>query len=78
MNAIRQWLESLGLEKYQRSFAENDIDVDILTDLGDDDFKLPGQPWYTRFGQKFLCSANLSPGTLKMRKQPDYFSRCRR
>ena len=34
---VAQWLESLGLGKYQEVFAENDIDLDVLAHLTNQD-----------------------------------------
>jgi class 3 adenylate cyclase len=39
MQQILDWLEALGLGQYAQRFAENDIDVDILSDLTDQDLK---------------------------------------
>ena len=36
---IRQWLEQLELGKYADLFAENDVDLDVLTELSDDELK---------------------------------------
>ena len=36
---IWQWLEDLGLGKYGDVFVENGIDVDVLSDLANDDLK---------------------------------------
>jgi class 3 adenylate cyclase len=36
---IGKWLEGLGLAKYAGLFAENEIDLDILADLTESDFK---------------------------------------
>ena len=36
---IKQWLEGLGLGQYAQAFAENKIDLDVLTDLTDADLK---------------------------------------
>lgn len=34
-----KWLAGLGLEQYAESFAENDIDMDVLAELTDEDLK---------------------------------------
>jgi hypothetical protein len=39
MQQIADWLQKLGLGKYARSFAENDISSTILPDLTDQDLK---------------------------------------
>ncbi len=36
---IAKWLEGLGLGRYAQAFAENDIDVEVLSRLTDDDLK---------------------------------------
>ncbi len=36
---ITEWLENLGLGKYQKAFSENDIDIDVLAHLTDQDLK---------------------------------------
>jgi class 3 adenylate cyclase/tetratricopeptide (TPR) repeat protein len=33
------WLESIGLGQYAAAFADNDVDLDIAAELGDDDLK---------------------------------------
>ena len=37
--AIRQWLEEQGLDKYAEAFVESDIDLEILSDLSDDELR---------------------------------------
>jgi len=37
MRRIDQWLEQLGLGRYAATFAENDIDLDVVADLTDED-----------------------------------------
>lgn len=39
MSDIAKWLEAVGLGEHAGLFAENDIDIDLLTDLTDDDLK---------------------------------------
>ena len=39
MKAIAEWLESIGLAKYTRRFAENAIDLSTIRDLTDQDLK---------------------------------------
>ncbi len=36
------WLQSLGLEQYETLFRENDLDVEVLSDLTDGDFEKIG------------------------------------
>ena len=36
---IRQWLEELGLRKCGDLFVENGVDMDIITELDDNDLK---------------------------------------
>lgn len=44
MSDIAKWLESLGLGKYAKVFAENEIDFEILPHLTDEDLKDIGLP----------------------------------
>ena len=39
MDDFGQWLEQLGLARYARLFAENDIDLDVLPHLTDDELR---------------------------------------
>jgi class 3 adenylate cyclase/predicted ATPase/predicted transcriptional regulator len=39
MDDLAQWLEKLGLQRYARLFAENDIDLDALPHLSDNELK---------------------------------------
>ncbi len=39
---VAQWLQSLGLERYQQTFRDNDIDGEILADLDDADLEKLG------------------------------------
>ena len=41
---IKEWLEDLGLAKYSRTFAENEIDFAVLRHLGEGDLKELGLP----------------------------------
>ena len=36
---IAHWLEGLGLSQYAKTFARNDIDLEVLPDLSDDDLR---------------------------------------
>src|SRR6516225_8481328 len=38
MQQIADWLEKLGMSEYAQRFAENDIDIDVLSELTDQDF----------------------------------------
>ena len=42
MDEIAQWLEGLGLSQYAQTFAENDIEHDLLPKLTDDDLEKLG------------------------------------
>lgn len=42
MSEIEKWLEGLGLEKYAISFQENDIDLDVISELENKDFESLG------------------------------------
>ena len=42
MQQIADWLERLGLGQYAQRFAENDIDLAILSDLTDQDLEKIG------------------------------------
>jgi class 3 adenylate cyclase/tetratricopeptide (TPR) repeat protein len=39
MQQIADWLKNLGLSEYAQRFTENDIDLDVLSDLTDEDLK---------------------------------------
>ena len=36
---VGDWLRSLGLERYEQAFRDNEIDVDLLPNLTGDDLK---------------------------------------
>ena len=36
MTDIRQWLEDLGLGQYVDTFEHNEMDIDLVRDLGDE------------------------------------------
>ena len=38
MQEIAEWLEKLGMSEYAQRFAENDIDIEVLSELTDTDF----------------------------------------
>jgi class 3 adenylate cyclase/tetratricopeptide (TPR) repeat protein len=42
MQQIADWLEKLGVGQYAQRFAENDIDLDVLSDLTDQDLEKIG------------------------------------
>ena len=42
MQQTADWLQKLGLGQYAQSFAENDIDFAVLTDLTDQDLEKIG------------------------------------
>jgi len=44
MQQIADWLEKLGLGQYAQRFAENEIDVSVLSHLTDQDLKDIGVP----------------------------------
>nr|MCH9675927.1 adenylate/guanylate cyclase domain-containing protein [Gammaproteobacteria bacterium] len=52
---IVTWLTELGLEKYAPEFTENEIDLDVVADLGEDDLRELGLPMGPR--KKFLRAA---------------------
>ena len=38
MQQIAEWLKKLGMSEYAERFAESDIDIDVLSELTDQDF----------------------------------------
>ena len=42
MQAVRQWLEQLGLAQYAGVFAENDVDLEALRLLAENDLEKLG------------------------------------
>ena len=42
MQQIEDWLKQLGMDEYAQRFAENDIDLAILSDLTDQDLEKIG------------------------------------
>ncbi len=38
MQQVTDWLQKLGLEQYAQRFDENDIEIDVLSELTDQDF----------------------------------------
>ncbi len=37
--SLEEWLSELGLDRYLAAFTENDIDLNVIDELGDDDLK---------------------------------------
>jgi class 3 adenylate cyclase len=42
MQQIADWLKKLGMSEYAERFAENDIDIDVLSELTDEDLEKLG------------------------------------
>ena len=42
MSTIAEWLRSLGMSEYAQRFAENDIEIDVLSELTDQDLEKLG------------------------------------
>jgi class 3 adenylate cyclase len=42
VDSVSRWLEELGLSQYAPTFAENDIDEEVLADLADEDLEKLG------------------------------------
>ena len=42
MHGVKDWLEKLGLSEYAQRFAENAIDLSVLSDLTDADLEKIG------------------------------------
>jgi hypothetical protein len=42
MEQIADWLKKLGMSEYAECFAENDIDIDVLSELTDQDLEKLG------------------------------------
>ena len=38
MEQIADWLQKLGLGQYAQRFAESDVEIDVLSELTDQDF----------------------------------------
>ena len=38
MQQVADWLKTLGMSEYAQRFAESDIDIDVLSELTDQDF----------------------------------------
>jgi predicted ATPase/class 3 adenylate cyclase len=63
MQPIADWLEKLGLSEYARRFAENDIDVSVLSHLTDQDLKELGVSLGHR--RKILAAIAAGPPSLQ-------------
>jgi SAM (Sterile alpha motif) domain-containing protein len=55
---IGDWLRSLGLERYEKAFRENDIDVEVLPSLTAEDLIGLG---VTSIGTAAECSMRSPP-----------------
>lgn len=55
MSEIEPWLESLGLEKYRKVFASNDIDLTVAPELTEQDLEKLGLSLGHR--RKFIAAA---------------------
>src|SRR5687767_11755474 len=42
MTDVKHWLDDLGLSQYARAFVDNSIDLDVLSDLSEQDLKTLG------------------------------------
>ncbi len=62
---IAEWLEKLGMSEYAQRFAENDLDVEVLSELTDSDFDRLGVSIGHRRkimrGIRELASSSVSP-----------------
>jgi hypothetical protein len=61
MQQVADWLKTLGLEQYAQRFAENDIDVSVLTYLTDADLEKIGVSLGRR--RKILAAIGQLSGT---------------
>jgi predicted ATPase/class 3 adenylate cyclase len=59
LSDVTRWLDDLGLTKYAQTFADNEIDFEVLSDLTNEDLKGLGIPFGPR---KKLCKAILALG----------------
>jgi hypothetical protein len=59
---VGSWLQSLGLEKYERAFRENDVDAEVLAHLTADDLISIG---VTSVGRRKLLAGHISAGADK-------------
>ena len=44
MTELSHWLKTIGLDKYQTTFADNEIDLEVLPELTEQDLKELGLP----------------------------------
>ena len=42
MTDVKHWLDDLGLSQYARAFVDHSIDLDVLSDLSEQDLKTLG------------------------------------
>jgi hypothetical protein len=54
MNDVERWLQSLGLGGYAQTFAEQGIEFDLLSELGDDDLKALGVGAASKFADTLV------------------------
>jgi predicted ATPase/class 3 adenylate cyclase len=66
VDSVRVWLKQLALEKYERAFAENDIDIDALHLLGEADLEKLGVSLGHR-KRMLRAIAELNDATLRAR-----------
>lgn len=64
---IQEWLEDLGLAKYAKAFAENEIDIEVLRHLGENDLRELDLPLGPR---KKLLAAIAELGVAKSAQLP--------
>ena len=69
MQQIADWLQKLGLGQYAQRFAENEIDVSVLSHLTDQDLKDIGVPLGPR--RKILAAITAETGTTNGTPEPD-------
>jgi hypothetical protein len=62
---VANWLRALGLERYEATFRENDVDPELLPNLGADALKELG---ITSLGHRRVC----------LKRSPRYASKARR
>jgi class 3 adenylate cyclase/predicted ATPase len=68
MQQVADWLQKLGLGKYAQCFAENEIDVSVLSHLTDQDLKDIGVPLGPR--RKILAAIAAEAGTTNATLEP--------
>ena len=68
MQQIADWLQKLGLGQYAQRFAENEIDVSVLSHLADQDLKDIGVPLGPR--RKILAAITAETGTTNAMPEP--------